>query len=275
MNDLELDRLAARASAAVRDEALPHRRQPRRARRAACRPTDRDRHAARADTCRVWSLLEARSPSPAGGAAWLPWAAALTAAAADDRRHRRGRPLGRLGRDHRRPARGDARPVDADPRRRSRRRRPIRSPTTLPVVAPGDTTIADDLGDPLDRTVLTTFEAGDLGVEVCQECEPMRPWGPVAIMSIDEPTIVLEADAFNRRWIRVQGDDRLVVPFGDSVVVGPPVLGPDGLLYALVGPSFAQTDPRRVVAYDTTTLTEVASYDVDRADRERARRLER
>lgn len=43
---------------------------------------------------------------------------------------------------------------------------------------------------------------GELGIEPCQECEPMRPWAPIVIS--DGSVIV--ADQFNRRWVLFGAD---------------------------------------------------------------------
>lgn len=149
---------------------------------------------------------------------------------------------------------------------------PTTETTTPPTRLPGTTTITDTaFGDALDRVVLASFADGELGFEQCQECEPMRPWAALDITlaastsaptSADIDPIVLVADAFNRRWVRAQGDIITIIPFGDAVVVGSPVLGPDRLVYALVGATFNQLDPRRVVAYEPLGMSEVASFDV-------------
>ena len=139
--------------------------------------------------------------------------------------------------------------------------------TTLPEavdpVDPFDFDVPDDIGQPLPRTGAVTADVGagdlDLGWEDCQECEPLRPWAPV----VGADGTIYVADVVNTRWRVVgQGASRNI-PFADGeIVAGSPVIGPDGLVYAPVAAELRQTAPRRVVAYDPSTLAEVASYPV-------------
>lgn len=101
------------------------------------------------------------------------------------------------------------------------------------------------------------------------EPAPPRPAGPFSFDvpdQIGEPlprTVLLTVDAVNSRWWVVgQGASRNI-PFPDGeVVVGSPVIGPDGLLYAPVAAELRHTSPRRVVAFDPLSFEEVASYPV-------------
>ena len=142
------------------------------------------------------------------------------------------------------------------------------TPTTVANLVDGDLDpfrfdVPDDIGQPLTRTELYSADIGpgelDLGWEDCQECDPLRPWSPV----VDADGTIYIADVVNSRWRVVRDGTSTNIPFTDAeVVAGSPVIGPDGLLYAPVAAELRQTAPRRVVAYDLSTLAEVASYPV-------------
>jgi hypothetical protein len=123
--------------------------------------------------------------------------------------------------------------------------------------------VPDDIGQPLPRTELLTATIGsgelELGWDDCQECEQLRPWGPV----VDTDDTIYIADVVNSRWRVVRDGTSTSIPFPDGeVVAGSPVIGPDGLLYAPVAAELRHSSPRRVVAYDLATFREVASYPI-------------
>jgi hypothetical protein len=99
----------------------------------------------------------------------------------------------------------------------------------------------------------------ELGWDDCQECEQLRPWAAV----VDTEGTIFIADVINDRWRVVRQGVSTNIPFADGeVVAGSPVIGPDGLLYAVVSAELRHTSPRSVVAYDTTTFEQVARYEV-------------
>jgi hypothetical protein len=133
--------------------------------------------------------------------------------------------------------------------------------TTVP--APFDAVVAvpDERGPQLARTVLATYGVGDgpgqLGFESCQECEPVRPFAPVVT---DDGTIFV-ADAFNERWqIFSNGDWKALAYRTGEVVTAAPVVGPDGLIYASVADDLAGRTGLRIVSYDPQTMDVVATY---------------
>lgn len=123
--------------------------------------------------------------------------------------------------------------------------------------------VLDEIGQPLPRTELYVADIGsgelELGWDDCQECEQLSPWGAV----VDADGTIYIADVVNSRWRVVDDGTSTNVPFPvGEVVVGKPVIGPDGLLYAPVAAELRQTAPRRVAAYDPVSFQEVASYPV-------------
>ena len=121
--------------------------------------------------------------------------------------------------------------------------------------------VPDARGPQLERTVLASYEVGsgdgELGFEQCQECEPLTPWAPVVT---DDGTVVV-ADALNGRWMIHRDGAWTSLPYRDGeVVTSAPVVGPDGLMYAMVADTFNQAAARHIVAYEPNALTEVASY---------------
>ena len=105
--------------------------------------------------------------------------------------------------------------------------------------------VPDARGPQLERTVLASYEVGsgdgELGFEQCQECEPLTPWAPVVT---DDGTVVV-ADALNGRWMIHRDGAWTSLPYRDGeVVTSAPVVGPDGLMYAMVADTFNQAAAR-------------------------------
>lgn len=115
------------------------------------------------------------------------------------------------------------------------------------------------LGAPLARRVLATYSDGDgpdqLGTEQCDECEPLRPWAPV--VSADGSVFV--ADSVNARWQVFRDGAWTAAPYrSGETVVGSPVIGSDGLIYALVADDVSAD--RTVVSYSPADLSLVETY---------------
>jgi hypothetical protein len=97
------------------------------------------------------------------------------------------------------------------------------------------------------RTVLATAgfgsDPGDLGVEDCQECDPARPWAPIAIPFGPRGTVLI-ADTANRRWMLFEPEnpDDASSPWSatethwpDGVIVSSqPVVDQAGTVYAVM-----------------------------------------
>ena len=97
------------------------------------------------------------------------------------------------------------------------------------------------------RTVLATpgfgSGPGDLGVEDCQECDPARPWSPIALPFGPRGTVLI-ADTANRRWMLFEPEnpDDASSPWSatetlwpDGVIVSSqPVVDQAGTVYAVV-----------------------------------------
>lgn len=97
------------------------------------------------------------------------------------------------------------------------------------------------------RTVLATpgfgSGPGDLGVEDCQECDPARPWSPIAIPSGPRGKVLI-ADAANGRWMMFEPENpdaatslwsATETPWPDGVTVSSqPVVDQAGTVYAMM-----------------------------------------
>jgi hypothetical protein len=126
---------------------------------------------------------------------------------------------------------------------------------------PTTTVVPDEQGPQLARTVLATYGVGDgpgqLGFESCQECEPVRPFAPIVT---DDGTVFV-ADAFNARWQIFRDDTWTSFPYRvGEVVTTTPVVGLDGLIYASVADDLAGRTGLRIVSYDPQTMDLVATY---------------
>ena len=141
---------------------------------------------------------------------------------------------------------------------------PEAAPATTPSTDPPDDApvlVTDLPGPALERTVLATYERGDgagaLGFESCQECEPVRPWAPI----VTADGTLLVADAFNDRWqIHRDGAWTSLPHRPGEVVVASPVVGHDGLVYAMVADDLSGRSGVQVVAYDPQTMDIAATY---------------
>lgn len=120
--------------------------------------------------------------------------------------------------------------------------------TTTP--APVDRTVrVADVAQVVEprRTVLAAAGfgsgPGELGVEECQECDPARPWAPVAI-PFGPRGKVLIADTANRRWVMFEPEDpdAAVSPWvatetswpDGAIVSSQPVVDESGTVYAVM-----------------------------------------
>lgn len=111
-----------------------------------------------------------------------------------------------------------------------------------------------------ERTVLHEATVGaridQLGVEDCTECDPMRPWAPIAL---PDGRVVI-ADNVNERWVIVSDGEPAVFAFGEpdgriGYPIAQPIIDAAGSIYALF--------PHLDVPAGSSNSAEVRVYDPD------------